>query len=185
MKELSLHILDLVENSLKAEAELIKVTITEDTVKDILIIEIEDNGKGMEKDFLERVDDPFTTTRKTRKVGLGLSLMKAAALRCEGSFNIFSEKNKGTRVYCTFKHSHIDRAPLGNMGQTITAIINQCTHTDLVYTHIYNDKCFILDTKEISGIIDGISINSTKILLWICNYVNNNINNLYKYNIML
>lgn len=181
MKELSLHILDLVENSLKAEADMVEITIIEDTEKDLLSIDIEDDGNGMDKEFLETVDDPFTTTRKTRGVGLGISLTKAAALRCNGSFYIISEKNKGTKITFEFKHSHIDRAPLGNMGETISAIVNQCVSTEIVYNHIYNKEKFEMDTREMKKILDGVDIKSPEVLLWIIDFANNNIKNLYEH----
>ncbi|MTI48554.1 sensor histidine kinase [Sporosalibacterium faouarense] len=181
MKELSLHILDLVENSLKAEARNVEIIVKENTKEDLLKISIIDDGKGMSKEFLENVTDPFTTTRRTRSVGLGISLTKAAAERCNGSFEISSQIDKGTEVEITFQHSNIDRAPLGNMGQTISTIINQCGETEIAYNHTYNDKKFTIDTREIKEILDGVSIKSTNVLLWIIEFVNENIKNLYKY----
>lgn len=182
MKELSLHILDLVENSLKAQAKIVNITIAENMNKDLLSIEIVDDGKGMDKDFLEKVTDPFITTRKTRKVGLGISLTKAAAIRCNGTFKIYSKPGEGTKVTFTFKHSHIDRAPLGNMGQTISAIINQSDNSEIVYTHMYNNSKFVLDTREVKKILDGVNIKSTEILLWLVEYVNENLKTLIKNN---
>lgn len=179
MKELSLHILDLVENSIKAKAELISITVLEDISKDIFAIEIEDNGIGMDEEFLEKVEDPFVTTRTTRKVGLGVPLMKAAALRCDGDFNISSQRNVGTKLHCSFKHSHIDRAPLGNMGETLLAIINQCDENEVVYKHQVDNKSFIMDTREVKKVLDGLSIRSTDVLLWIKDYINSNIKELY------
>lgn len=178
MKELSLHILDLVENSIKAKARLISIKISENISEDLFVIEIEDNGSGMDEKFLKSVEDPFVTTRTTRKVGLGISLIKAAALRCDGNFKISSQKKIGTKVYCGFKHSHIDRAPLGNMGETMVAIINQCEESEIVFEHRWNNKNFIMDTKEVKKILDGVNINSAEILLWIKDYINSNIKEL-------
>lgn len=179
MKELSLHILDLAENSTKANANLIKITIEENLEKDILILSIEDNGVGMENELLKKVTDPFVTTRKTRKVGLGLSLMKSAALRCEGDFKITSQKGIGTSVYCSFKHSHIDRAPLGNMGETIASIINYNSGIDLYYKHIFNNRQFEFDTREVKKILDEVDIRSNEIILWIKAYINEKIKEIY------
>ena len=115
MKEISLHILDIIQNSISAKAKVIQLTIFESTINNVLIVTIEDNGQGMEEDFLEKVTNPFITTRTTRKVGLGISLLKAAAERCGGSFHIDSQKGIGTKVEAIFQYNHIDRAPLGNM----------------------------------------------------------------------
>jgi anti-sigma regulatory factor (Ser/Thr protein kinase) len=181
LKELSLHILDLAENSIKARATIIRITIIEDFSKDILSIVIEDNGSGMDEEFLKVVADPFITTRTTRNVGLGVSLMKAASERCDGSFSIDSTKGKGTKVTSTFKHSHIDRAPIGNVGQTIVALINHNDAIEYVYTHNIDDQRFIFDTREIKKLIEGVSIRKNEILLWISEYINDNINNLYEH----
>ncbi|WP_425446566.1 ATP-binding protein [Dethiothermospora halolimnae] len=181
MKELSLHILDLAENSLKAKSKLIEITIEEDLQKDILTIIIEDDGKGMDSEMLRKVEDPFTTTRTTRKVGLGISLTKAACERCNGNFSINSLKGRGTKIICTFQHSHIDRAPLGNMGETMVSIINSTNNTDIVYKHTVNKEKFLLETKEIKKILEGVSIKSVDVLLWIKEYVNEGITNLYKH----
>ena len=175
MKELSLHILDLVENSIRAKANLIIINVLEDILKDILTIEIEDNGSGIDKELLKKVDDPFVTTRTTRKVGLGLSLIKASALSCDGDFKISSQKNIGTKVYFSFRHSHIDRVPIGDMGKTITAVINQCQDNEIIYNHQYNDKSFTIDTRKIKDILDGVSIKSPDVLIWIKDYINSNI----------
>lgn len=179
MKELSLHILDLVENSFKADAKLIEVNIKEKIEEDILYITIEDDGKGMDKEFLEIVDDPFITTRTTRDVGLGLSLTKAAAQRCDGDLKIASQKNKGTKVECWFKYSHIDRAPIGDMSETVASLLNYRSDVDILYIHEVNENRFIFDTREIKKILDGVEINSSKVLLWIKDYIRENIDKLH------
>ncbi|QIB26605.1 ATP-binding protein [Caloranaerobacter azorensis] len=180
MKELSLHILDLAENSLRAKATKININIFEDTEKDLLIIELEDNGIGMDEDLLRKVENPFVTSRTTRKVGLGIPLMKAAALRCEGDFKISSEIGEGTRVISIFKHSHIDRAPIGDIGQTIISLINANENVEIVYRHSYNGNCFVFDTREIKKILGNVSINEADIMLWIKDYINENVKNLYR-----
>lgn len=180
LKELSLHVLDIVENSISANANLIKILIDEDLVHNLLTIQIEDNGIGMDKELLRMADNPFTTTRKTRKVGLGLSLFKAAALRTEGNFNIDSVKGKGTIVKATFKHDHIDRAPIGNMGSTIATILSREDNIDLLYIHRICDKVFEFDTRKIKEILGEVSLNTPEIILWIQNYINENIIELSK-----
>ena len=117
MKELSLHILDIAKNSVKAGASKIEITVSISESDDRLEIIISDNGCGMSKEFLARVRDPFTTTRTTRKAGLGIPLFEAAALQSGGDFDIESEEGVGTVVRAGFGYSNIDRAPLGSMSE--------------------------------------------------------------------
>lgn len=134
MRELSLHILDALENSLEAGATVIELTIEEDLALDRLTITIRDNGRGMSEAQLARIFDPFFTTRSTRHVGLGIPLFKAAAERCNGDLTVTSQLEEGTTLQATFQHSHIDRAPLGDMTGTLLAIIlsGSC---DVHYVH--------------------------------------------------
>ena len=112
MEELSLHLLDLIQNSVKAGASLIEIIITEKA--GLLTIELNDNGCGMSEEFLQRVESPFTTTRTTRKVGLGIPLFKQAALMAGGDFGIISRQGEGTRIKASFEINNIDRAPMGD-----------------------------------------------------------------------
>lgn len=177
MNELSLHILDIINNSVKAGASIILVNVTEDIKNDILEIIISDNGSGMDEDFLKNVLDPFKTTRTTRKVGLGLSLFSAAAQQAGGSFKVESEKGVGTKVYASFKHSHIDRQPLGDVSSTITTVLSGNESLDIVYTYTYSSKSFVMDTREIRKILgDGVSIASPEIIMWIKDYINEGAN---------
>jgi hypothetical protein len=123
MRELSLHILDALENSLEAGATAIELTIEEDMRADRLAITIRDNGRGMSKAQVDRIFDPFFTTRTTRHVGLGVPLFKAAAQRCNGDLTVTSQPGEGTTLLATFQHSHIDRAPLGDIQGTLLAVI--------------------------------------------------------------
>ena len=147
MKELSLHILDIAENSVKAEASLIEIEISEDTGKNLLTIAIKDNGVGMSEEFLKRVKDPFSTTRTTRRVGMGISLFEAAAEQCGGGLEISSEQNVGTEVFVRFQLDHIDRAPLGDMAGTMQTLIGGSPDRDFVYSHSKDGKCFTMDTR--------------------------------------
>jgi Histidine kinase-, DNA gyrase B-, and HSP90-like ATPase len=123
MRELSLHILDALENSLEAGATAIELTIEEDMRADRLAITIRDNGRGMSKAQVDRIFDPFFTTRTTRHVGLGVPLFKAAAQRCNGDLTVTSQPGEGTTLQAIFQHSHIDRAPLGDIQGTLLAVI--------------------------------------------------------------
>lgn len=183
MRDLSLHILDLAQNSISAEANLVMITIYEDTEKDRLIICIEDNGKGMDKSLVEKVTDPFVTTRTSRKVGLGISLMHAACKRCEGNLAVESEKNIGTKLTATFKRSHIDRAPIGDMAETMLSLIisgsGESRAVDFVYRHVIDSREFRLDTREIREALGSeVSIEQPDVLMWIKDYINDGLANL-------
>ena len=150
MRELSLHILDIAENGITAGADCIRIRVNEDrSGGNLLTIVIADNGSGMPADKLHKPTDPFITTRTTRRVGLGLSLLAAAADRCEGKLEIETEPGRGTRVQATFQYDHIDRAPVGDMASTITTLIMGNPQVDFVYTHVIDNQDFVLDTREL------------------------------------
>lgn len=172
MLELSLHILDIANNSVKAGAGLIHVSVDEARNENLLKIVIRDNGCGMDADFLEHVTDPFQTTRTTRRVGMGLSLFKAAAESTGGGLTVDSQKGVGTVVQASFVYDHIDRQPLGDMADTMLSLISGNTTVDFVYTHIVNDKRFSLDTREIKQILgNDVSLGSPEIVLWLREYI--------------
>lgn len=149
MRELSLHILDVVENGITAGGDCIWIEVDEARNRDQLKIVIRDNGRGMPVEKLQNIDDPFITSRTTRRVGLGLSLLAAAARRCEGTLRVDSEPGKGTEVEATFRYHHIDRAPLGDMAATVGTLIIGNPGIDFIYTHRIDDKDFFMDTREI------------------------------------
>lgn len=175
MQELSLHILDIINNSVRAGAKLVTVDINEDAEKDILTITIGDNGSGMDADFLKKVLDPFKTSRTTRKVGLGLSLFRSAAEKTGGDLSISSEKGVGTVVVATFGLSHIDRQPLGDIAGTLTTVISGNNLIDIAYTHTISDKSFCMDTREIKKILEGVDITTPDVIMWIISYINEGI----------
>ena len=172
MQELSLHILDVAENSLTAGATRVEITIIEDLQTDKFTIRVTDNGKGISKEFLQKVLDPFVTTRTTRRVGLGLSLFAAAAEQCNGDFNIDSEEGKGTTVMATFQHSHLDRAPLGNIKDTLLSLILSEYSCQLHYVHRVDDKKFEFDTGGIARELDGIPLSTPQVREWLAEFIN-------------
>lgn len=180
MNELSLHILDICQNSIKADANLIKIIIEEDTKNDLYTIIIEDDGCGMNELTLSEVSDPFFTTRTTRKVGLGVSLFKMASEMCEGNFDVKSVVNQGTVITSTFKRSHIDRAPLGDISETITILILNEKNIDIYYEHKVNKNRYIFDTREIRKILGGIPFTEYSVILWIKDNISNGIDDLQK-----
>ncbi|MFW6006738.1 MAG: ATP-binding protein [Halanaerobiales bacterium] len=178
MKELSLHILDIMQNSIAAGANTIELKIIEKKELDKFIIEIGDDGKGMEKKERDKVTDPFVTSRNTREVGLGLPLFKKAALQCEGDFKIESYPDRGTRIKAEFTHDHIDRAPLGDIAGTITGIIGSNPDLHIIYKHRVDQKQFEINTKFIKNEIENIQLNHPEILNWIKDYINENLENI-------
>ena len=172
MKELSLHILDIVQNSVKAKATEIKIDIIESPEKNLLEITIADNGCGMRKDFLAKVKDPFATTRNTRKVGMGISLFEAAAKQCGGYLEIDSELGKGTTLYVCFELNNIDRAPIGDMAETMLTVIMSAPEINYVYTHRRSDKEFVFNTMEIKETLGDVPLTNPEILAWIKEYIN-------------
>jgi len=149
VEDLSLHILDIVENSIRAKASRIEIKVIEDMKKDLLTIEIRDNGQGIEEGTVQKILDPFFTTKPTRKVGLGLPLLSQAARESGGDIEIESKVGRGTRVKATFGYSHIDRKPLGSMETTLTTLIAGNPEVDFVYEHKRDELEYRLDTREI------------------------------------
>jgi len=167
VRELALHVLDLLENAVDAHANRIELYIDEDLARDILSITVKDDGRGMTKETLSRVLDPFYTTRTTRHVGLGLPLFAAAAQRCNGSLSIDSEPGVGTVVTAVFQHSHIDRAPLGNVGASLLAVLLSDRPIDLYYRHQANGQCFELDTVAIREQLADVPLSHPLVREWL------------------
>jgi signal transduction histidine kinase len=158
VEDLSLHILDIVENSIGAKASRIEIKVMEDIRKDLLTIEIKDNGQGIDEETIKKVLDPFFTTRTTRKVGLGLPLLSQAARESGGNIEIESKVGGGTRVKATFGYSHIDRKPLGSMETTIATLVAGNPEIDFIYEHKKDGSEYRLDTKEIRAEIGSSAI---------------------------
>ncbi len=171
MRELALHILDLTQNSLRAGAQLIEVEILEDVGLDSLVITIRDDGCGMEQALLERVLDPFTTTRTTRKVGLGLPLLRMAAERSQGKLSISSTPGQGTVVTASFQHSHIDRMPLGDMPGTMLVVMASNPTVDVVYRHRVNDRVWEVDTRVIKAEVGDEALTLPVVIQWLKSYL--------------
>ena len=175
MRELSMHILDLAQNSIAAGASRIEIDVEADTVRDSLTIAIKDNGRGMDPEFVAQVKDPFTTTRTTRRVGLGIPMMAEAARACDGGMDVISEPGKGTTLTARFKLSHIDRAPLGDMAATLVSLIAANPDIEFKYAHTVNGGTFTVDTEEIKSHLNGVPINEGPVLKWLMEYMKDGI----------
>lgn len=175
MKELSLNILDIAQNSVKAGADRIDIILTEDDTT--FSIEIRDNGCGMKKDFLESVTDPFTTTRTTRKVGLGIPLFKLAALQTEGDFRISSRHmdefpdNHGTETFALFNKNHLDFTPLGDIVSTVTVLIQGQPEIRWVFRHSTSEGTVSLDTDELKEVLGDVPLDTFEVIMWIDGYL--------------
>ena len=148
MEDLSLHILDIAENSISASAKRIEIRIDEDKAKDLLTVEIKDDGKGMDEETLQKVLDPFFTTRTTRKVGLGLSLLAQAARQSDGKIELSSGPGEGTTVKAVFRFSHPDCKPVGDIHETIRSLVAGHPGIDFLYEHMKNGSIYRFDTRE-------------------------------------
>lgn len=175
MEELSLNILDVAGNSLKAQATLVEIQVEECKDRQMLIISIQDNGCGMDEEELAAVTDPFYTTRTTRQVGLGIPLFKMAAEMSGGSFRMESQPGKGTRIEAVFGLNHIDRMPLGDMTATMITLIQGNPEINFVYKHRIDDKNFIADTREMRKILAGIPLNEPRVMTFIKEYMEENL----------
>jgi len=160
MEDLSLHILDIAENSVAAKADTVEIRITEDIKGDLLSVEVIDNGVGMDEDTVKKVLDPFYTTKTVRRFGLGLPLLSEAAKAANGSFYINSKKGEGTTIRANFQYSHIDRQPLGDIGQTIITLVMGSPGIDLIYVHTKNDHTYTFETRKIRGQLEDIPLIS-------------------------
>jgi len=173
MRELSLHILDLVQNAIEAGASNIRLEIDEDTLLDRLCIKVADNGRGMSADEVCKVTNPFITSRTTRKVGLGLSLIDMSTQHCDGSLVIDSAVGKGTTVTACYRYSHIDRPPLGPMQPTLITILVANPNIKFDYRHRFNQQSFDFHSQDIKEILGDIPLTQPEVLIWLKQFLSN------------
>ena len=164
MRELALHLLDIAENSVSAHADTIWITVEEDTRSDRLRMSVNDNGMGMDAVMLARVTDPFTTSRTTRKVGLGIPLLKAAAEACNGCFTITSTPGRGTEVNVEFQRSHIDRMPLGSLADTFITLLIGSPQVHWVFRYQVNDAVFEFDDQPVKQELGDVPLSEPGVM---------------------
>jgi anti-sigma regulatory factor (Ser/Thr protein kinase) len=164
VREISLHVMDIVENGVAAGAKEVQISVVEDTKKNRLRIAVKDDGRGIPEHRLDQVLDPFYTTKTARRVGLGLSLFREAARRCDGEFELHSKEGEGTEVIASFRLDHLDLAPLGDMASSMTSLIMGNPEVDFVYTHERNGRSFQVDTRELRKELEGIPITHPEVL---------------------
>jgi anti-sigma regulatory factor (Ser/Thr protein kinase) len=164
MEDLSLHLLDIAENSIDAGADRIEMRIEEDSLRDLLLLEVRDNGRGMDEETMTKATDPFYTTKIVRRVGLGLPFLSQAAEECDGKFSITSERGRGTTISASFTHSHIDRKPLGDIAATVMVLVTGHPEIDFVLEYKRDGFCYRFDTAEIRHELGEIPISTPAVL---------------------
>ena len=170
MKEIALYVLDIAQNSITANASVLEIALSE--TAETIVFTIADNGKGMSPELLARVSDPFTTTRTTRKMGLGIPLLRMAVEQTGGSLIIESTEGVGTTVTARFCAGHIDCPPVGDMAGTITLLLQGAPQLELHYTYTVDGASFQLTTEEIRAQLGPeISLAEPEIILWLREYL--------------
>ncbi len=163
MRTLSEHVLDIVQNSIKAKATLIEIIVEEDKINDLCTLIIKDNGCGMSKEVLEQAANPFFTSRKTRNVGLGLSLLKQNAEASGGVFKIESIPGVGTKVEASFQISNVDKPPLGDIWETFYLTLISFDEGDLEYRHTTEKGEFVIRSGELKEMLGEVSFQQKEI----------------------
>lgn len=176
MKTFDLHIIDIVQNSIRAKADEIKISMEDSEKKDLFSICIIDNGCGMPKDMLEAINSSFFTTRTTRKIGMGIALLKYHSDICNGHFHLNSELGKGTEIYADYQRSHIDMQPKGDIAGCISDFICQYQDINFIFSYITDNNNFEVSSKDIKEVFEGMDLNNYKIISTVKELISENIN---------
>jgi len=179
MKELSMHILDIATNSVRAGASQILITISEDLINNEFRFDIEDDGKGIPDDILKTIKNPFTTSRTLRKVGLGIPLLDENCRLCDGFLEITSKVGKGTKLKSMMVYNHIDRPPMGDIVNTIIGLITSNENINIIYKHDYNDHNFEISTKALQDELEDVPLTSMDVIQWLKAYLTESIEELH------
>ncbi len=179
MRELSLNVMDVAQNSVRAQATLVRISVTESDRSDRLVIEIADDGCGMTEEQVNQVIDPFFTTRTTRKVGLGVPLFKLSAEQTGGSFSIRSKVGEGTVTTASYVKSSVDMTPLGDINSTVKILIQCNPDIDFLFSHSTDIGGFELDTRELRQVLEGLPLDTPDVLMWITQFLDENTTEIY------
>ncbi len=172
LEDLSMGIWELVNNSIAAKAKKIEIQLIAGSSSDRLTLSVTDDGCGMSEELREKVLDPFTTTRTTRRVGMGTSLLEETCVQCDGTMDVKSEINYGTSIVCTFRLDSIDLPPLGNLGEVMMAAVQADCSIRFILTAAYDERQFVFDSKEIADQLGELRLDDPGVLLWIRDYIN-------------
>ena len=170
MREIALHILDIAENSTRAGAGLVEIEVIESEQDDKLSVSVKDDGKGFDEDA--KLDDPYFTSKDSKKFGLGIPFFRQAAEACEGSFKVESTAGQGATLTATFRLGHIDLMPMGDLGATLAALVGGSPETDFVLRYVADGHEYVLDTRQLREEIDGLPLNLPQVLQYIKDNVN-------------
>jgi hypothetical protein len=180
MTDLSLHILDIAQNGIRAGATLMELLINEDEDTQLITITIIDNGSGMTPEELASATDPFYTSRTTRRVGLGLPLFKQNAEKTGGTFNICSTPGTGTIVVASFGMYHLDRPPLGDTANALMLLVSANPTLNFVYRHSSRGKDYLFDTREIKEILNGMSLTDAAVIKMLTDMIRANLEDIHQ-----
>lgn len=164
MKDLSLHILDIVQNAITAGASLIRIGIVEDSANDFCSISVSDNGKGMTAEQVNKVKDPYFTSRTTRKVGMGIPLLEQTSRQANGILKIVSAPGVGTTIEATMVHNHIDRPAWGDLAGVVSLLAGSNPELDFIFRYEKEGKEFLFDTKEIKEVLEGMPLSELPVI---------------------
>lgn len=180
MRDICMHILDLAQNCVDAKSKNVIIILEENTAKNLMRLTIKDDGCGIPKEILDNITNPFTTTRTTRKVGMGTSLMDMVCKQSGGEFTIESEVNVGTKVVAQMQLQHLDRPPLGDIVGTLKLMVmTYAEHVNLDFTYKINDKEFQFSTNEIREALgENLSFSQPEVLAWLNDFLKENIKDL-------
>ena len=180
MNDLSMHILDIIQNSLSAKASLVELLVWEDVANNLLTITIKDNGKGMTPQQVEQVIDPFFTSRTTRRVGLGLPLYRQTADQSGGTLKVESVEGIGTTITATFVYNHIDRPPMGNLANAVVLMMSANPNCTFDFSFKFNEQIYSVNTHEINEALDGLPINDVHVIKIVTKMIDENIKEISK-----
>lgn len=178
MNDISLHIIDVIQNSVYADATLITLLIDEDINRNVLVVEIGDNGRGMTQEQVNRLGDPFFTSRTTRKVGMGIPLFRQAAEQAGGELVVNSSVGCGCVVRAVFEHDNIDRPPLGDVANSFVLMVAANPELDFVLEYRYNGDVYIFDTREVKEVLEGLPLNDPSVIRMLTDMVRTNVEDL-------
>lgn len=178
MNDLALHLLDIVQNSLVAGATFIRILITENPTDNEVIMTVEDNGKGMSPEQVAKLSDPFFTSRTTRKVGLGVPLLRQSAEQSGGGLKVTSALGKGTTLTAWFEYSHLDRPPMGDIPNAVILLVSANPTIDFEYVYTYNHQSYTFNTIEVKEALDGLPLNDVQVIRMLQEMIRENQNDL-------
>jgi hypothetical protein len=175
MKELSMHILDIAQNSVRAKGKNIIIEVKELIDINIFEFSIKDDGSGIPKEIFDTIKDPFTTSRTMRKVGLGIPLLNDTCSICNGELILDTKKDIGTSIKATMEYNSIDRPPLGDIVGTIAGLITSNENINIKYIHTYNEGKFDISTNEIKEVLGEVPLTNIEVYKWLKGFIKENI----------